>query len=557
MKKTIAFFVCFALLLAIIPASSFSAESVKKRPSYLFAIDAGHGGNDPGSTRCDGKYESNDTAKIANEVIKLLKEQGQRTMLINRNLKTQDRPAEANNANADFLISLHRDAVKNSPSTRGISVYTHEPTHRQRTEQPNKDYAPAEHRNKHQMDEKLVNNLKTNLTGATAMPFRGVYYGSASAPTWEDYYINRLSNMPSCIIEYGFGTNAADNQIFDTQYKILALATVKALLATVDLSYIGPFANAGKTIAQFQNEWYYVVDGVVAWDYTGDFTVNNKIYFIENGYVKNRAGGKTGQCDWQLDSTELSVSGKGAMGNYTASSAPPWGNMPLTAELTDGVTAIGNYAFYNAALVEVSIPKTVTKIGANAFDGCASLERVLFYGVKSEWEQIEKSTGNSVLDTAQILYICDINGHQYDFVCDSECNVCGEKREVTHTYSGICDVSCDVCGEVRETVPHTYSGDCDKICDVCGSIRQTETAHIFGDSEFCTVCGSRKYIVGDIDGDEEITDWDGVMLARYLAGWKVEIASPEALDIDGDEEVTDWDGVLLDRYLAGWNVSIG
>ena len=63
--------------------------------------------------------------------------------------------------------------------------------------------------------------------------------------------------------------------------------------------------------------------------------------------------------------------------------------------------------------------------------------------------------------------------------------------------------------------------------------------------------------VGDLDFDGEITDWDGVLLARYLAGWNVEISTEDTLDIDGDGEITDWDGVLLDRYLAGWSVTIG
>ena len=71
-----------------------------------------------------------------------------------------------------------------------------------------------------------------------------------------------------------------------------------------------------------------------------------------------------------------------------------------------------------------------------------------------------------------------------------------------------------------------------------------------------TAVFARKYISGDADGDGEITDWDGVMLARYLAGWPVEVELA-ALDVDGDGEVTDWDGVILDRYLAGWSVTIG
>ena len=61
---------------------------------------------------------------------------------------------------------------------------------------------------------------------------------------------------------------------------------------------------------------------------------------------------------------------------------------------------------------------------------------------------------------------------------------------------------------------------------------------------------------GDLDGDGEITDWDGVLLARYLAGWTMDAQDAAMLDIDSDGEITDWDGVLLDRYLAGWDVTL-
>ncbi len=63
------------------------------------------------------------------------------------------------------------------------------------------------------------------------------------------------------------------------------------------------------------------------------------------------------------------------------------------------------------------------------------------------------------------------------------------------------------------------------------------------------------FILGDVDNDGVITDWDGILLNRYLAGWNVAVSYIEALDVDGDGEITDWDGVLLDRYLAGWAVN--
>ena len=71
-----------------------------------------------------------------------------------------------------------------------------------------------------------------------------------------------------------------------------------------------------------------------------------------------------------------------------------------------------------------------------------------------------------------------------------------------------------------------------------------------------TIRGRRSHIIGDLDSDGEITDWDGVTMARYLAGWGVDILYKDALDLDGDGEITDWDGVLLDRFLAGWDIKL-
>ena len=62
-------------------------------------------------------------------------------------------------------------------------------------------------------------------------------------------------------------------------------------------------------------------------------------------------------------------------------------------------------------------------------------------------------------------------------------------------------------------------------------------------------------MVGDLDLDSEITDWDGVLLARYLAGWTVSVIDDSVMDIDSDGEITDWDGVMIDRHLAGWSVT--
>ena len=63
------------------------------------------------------------------------------------------------------------------------------------------------------------------------------------------------------------------------------------------------------------------------------------------------------------------------------------------------------------------------------------------------------------------------------------------------------------------------------------------------------------YTIGDIDDDGEVSDWDAIILNRYLAGWDVEV-NELAADIDGDGEVSDWDAIVLERYLAGWDITL-
>lgn len=201
-----------------------------------FAIDAGHGGKDPGAEGADGRYEMNDTIKVADEVIRILKEQGQDAYLLDRNLKAEDRPKLANKNDADFLVSIHRDGSE-SKSAKGISLFVHDPSHKQRQLEPQKEYAPAEQGDKHTLDKTLATKLKNELVTVGGMNFRDIYYGSAVPPTYQDYYINRLANMPSCLIELGFITNSADNKAFDKNYKAYAKAIAKALIETAGLKF--------------------------------------------------------------------------------------------------------------------------------------------------------------------------------------------------------------------------------------------------------------------------------------------------------------------------------
>ena len=95
--------------------------------------------------------------------------------------------------------------------------------------------------------------------------------------------------------------------------------------------------------------------------------------------VTGASSGTTGECTWVLDGTELTISGNGAMADYSFSTiiSLPWGTSITKVTIDEGVTSIGNSAFYYCSrLMSVTIPDSVTSIGNSAFYGCNNLTSV-------------------------------------------------------------------------------------------------------------------------------------------------------------------------------------
>ena len=85
---------------------------------------------------------------------------------------------------------------------------------------------------------------------------------------------------------------------------------------------------------------------------------------------------------WTFDSatSALTISGTGAMANYLTAFSAPWHslkNVILSLSIADGVTGIGNFAFYGCTgLTDVTIPDSMTYIGNSVFRGCTGLTSV-------------------------------------------------------------------------------------------------------------------------------------------------------------------------------------
>ena len=81
---------------------------------------------------------------------------------------------------------------------------------------------------------------------------------------------------------------------------------------------------------------------------------------------------------WTFRDGTLTISGKGEMADYTFEDPAPWDDLKLySIRISDGVTAIGDYAFPNCRkLADITLPEGVTSLGDSAFYGCWELETV-------------------------------------------------------------------------------------------------------------------------------------------------------------------------------------
>lgn len=101
-------------------------DSLKTTRDILIAIDAGHGGEDPGAIGHGGIYEKRVVLAIAKKLEALLKkEKGFKPYMIRTGdyyVGLRDRTRKARTANADLFLSVHADAFR-SPKARGGSVF--------------------------------------------------------------------------------------------------------------------------------------------------------------------------------------------------------------------------------------------------------------------------------------------------------------------------------------------------------------------------------------------------------------------------------------------------
>lgn len=107
-------------------------HGVAPRPAlWVIALDAGHGGNDPGKVNPRlGIDEKTLTLDVARRTTRLLEAAGYRVVLTRENdsfVALPQRAAMANVGRADVFVSIHFNALVNDAKTSGVEVFTFAP----------------------------------------------------------------------------------------------------------------------------------------------------------------------------------------------------------------------------------------------------------------------------------------------------------------------------------------------------------------------------------------------------------------------------------------------
>jgi N-acetylmuramoyl-L-alanine amidase len=112
------------------PVAPISPKTILAEKPIVIAVDAGHGGEDPGARGRRGLLEKDVSLALARRLSTLVnREPGLRSVMIRDGdyyVPLKERIAKARHANADLFISIHANSYKD-PKVRGTAVYVLSP----------------------------------------------------------------------------------------------------------------------------------------------------------------------------------------------------------------------------------------------------------------------------------------------------------------------------------------------------------------------------------------------------------------------------------------------
>ena len=227
--------------------------------AYKIMIDAGHGGRDPGAV-FNGRQEKDDALRLALAVGQILEDRGV-DVEFTRTTDIYESPTQkamkANNAGADFCVSIHRNSfpTPNAASGAEVLVYNREGI-------------------KSEMAENVVQQLEN-------VGFRNL--GVKERP---NLAVLRRTQMPAILVEAGFINSDTDNQIFDDNFNAIAMGIADGIMDTLGISGsgVGDTVYAVQTGA-FRNPRYAqeLLDELLELDYPAFISEGNGYFRVQVG----------------------------------------------------------------------------------------------------------------------------------------------------------------------------------------------------------------------------------------------------------------------------------
>lgn len=180
--------------------------------NYKVALDAGHGGSDPGAVY-NGRQEKDDTLDLTLAVGDILKKNGV-DVFYTRTTDEYETPfkkaTDANNSGADLFISIHRNSSETPNQYSGV--------------------------------ESLVFN-DTGLKAAVARNINNqledVGFKNLGVDVRKNLVVLKRTKMPAVLVEAGFINNDKDNYLFDQEFDKIANAIADGILESIPASERG------------------------------------------------------------------------------------------------------------------------------------------------------------------------------------------------------------------------------------------------------------------------------------------------------------------------------
>lgn len=175
---------------------------------YSIMLDAGHGGRDPGAV-FDGRQEKDDVLQLVLQIGQILQNRGidvEYTRTTDIYESPFEKAMEANAAEVDFFISIHRNSSPEENQYNGVESLVYD-----------------------------LSGIKLEMAENINAQLETVGFVNLGVEARPNLIVLRRTRMPAVLVEVGFINSETDNGIFDENFEDIAMAIADGILDTLEM----------------------------------------------------------------------------------------------------------------------------------------------------------------------------------------------------------------------------------------------------------------------------------------------------------------------------------